>query len=388
MTALLDKIFHRPAKRVLILYVNPNSGHHSAALAIQDAFAREHPQVETTVLDFMKFVNPVLAQLMGRAYWSVIRRSPGTWQYLYDNRKVMQATERMRNLTTRLNLNRIRKVITDVKPHVVICTQAIPCGGLAYYKRKKNMPFPLVAVSTDFMAHSYWFHEEVNRYVVPSKREQVRLVSEGINAETIRDFGIPIHPKFSEQRDTMMIKEKHGLDPNMFTFLIMGGSQGLGRIDIVVEQLLKIQADFQLLIVAGTNKSLLKDLNGYQKRGKYERLIKVYSHVDYIEDLMAMANLLITKPGGLTCSEAMTQNCPMILVHPLPGQERQNAEYLVSENVAIGIDSVDELIKLLRSILKDQKILKEIILQQQRLSRPYAAKSIVDMVMQGDLCNT
>jgi processive 1,2-diacylglycerol beta-glucosyltransferase len=374
--------------RVLIFYINPNSGHHSAALALQEQFLLKYPHVETSVLDFMKYIHPVFAQLLMKTYKGLIKRSPGTWEYLYNNPKVLQTTATIRNLMTRLNLIRIRKVITDFKPHAVVCTQAIPCGALAYYKRKKNMSFPLIGVGTDFATHSYWFHEEVNRYVVPSEKEAIRLESNGLEAHRIRDFGIPIRPKFLQSHDKVLLKEKYGLHEEIFTILIMGGSQGLGRIDKIVKRISRIHAAFQLLIVAGTNKSLLKDLNGYQKKGKYQRYIRVFSHVDYVDELMEIADLIVTKPGGLTCSEAIVKRCPMILVNPLPGQEKQNAEYLSAEKVAISIDEQDELIKILSHILHKPSILQEMLLQQQRILRMDAADRIVDMVMQGDLCNT
>ena len=375
-------------RRVLIFYVNPNSGHHSAALAIEEAFHQLYPNVEVAVLDFMKYGNPVVAQLMMKSYKSLIKRSPGTWQYLYDNPKVLQNTERFRNMTTRFNLNRIRKVITDMKPHAVICTQAIPCCALAYYKRKKNMSFPLIGVSTDFATHSYWFHDEVNRYVVPSEREKVRIVSRGISEKLVRDFGIPIHPKFLIKHEADLLIEKFGIDEKMFTILIMGGSQGLGRLDEVVKRISRIPAAFQLLIVAGTNKSLLKDLNGYQKKGKYQRYIRVFSHVDYIDELMEISDLVVTKPGGLTSSEAMAKNCPMILINPLPGQEKQNAEYLVSEKVAVLVEEQEELIQLITSIVNDEAQVNEFKLQQQRIRKENAVFDIVNMVMQGDLCSS
>ena len=367
-------------QKVLIFYINPNSGHHSAALAIEKAIQQKDSLTEVVVLDFMKFINPLIAQVLLRTYRSLIKRAPCTWQYLYDNPRVLEKTAKLRHLLTKINLNRIRRVIAKHKPKAIICTQAIPCGALLLQK-VRHVSIPLIGVSTDYTTHSYWFHEEVTHYVVPSEREKSRLLSRGIEVGKIKTYGIPIDPKFQVEHDKNNLLERFGLNRGVFTVLIMGGSQGLGGIDRLVERIGRVPANLQVLIVAGTNKKVFKTVNGQRKNGKFSQAIRIFSHVDYIDELMEISDLIITKPGGLTTSEAITKKCPMILINPILGQESQNAEYLVAQKTALMVEDEEQLAKAVKSTIHNPGQLDEIIYQHERVKRPFAANDVASMVL-------
>jgi len=366
---------------IIIFYINPHSGHHSAALALEKSFKEYYPDVRVEVLDFMKFINPVFAKLMMRLYKSIIRRTPKTWEYLYDNPKVLRKTKKLRESITQGNLNRIRKCIAEFKPKAIICTQAIPCAGMAFYKDKQHLAIPLFGVSTDFSTHAYWIHDQMNGYVVPSDREKYRLLSRGIPLKKIRAFGIPIDPKFSMTKNVRVLEHELDLKPGVFKVLLMGGSQGLGKIKTFVKKVLSVNASFQLLIVAGTNMRLLEDLQRLSMKNKYQGRLKIYGHVENIDELLEVSDVIMTKPGGLTVSEAMAKDCPMVLINPLPGQEGLNTEYLLGENAALKAEGVEEAVELFRQILDRPEQLKEISVQYRRLKAPMAAKKIVSWVM-------
>jgi len=368
-------------KRIIVFYIQPKTGHHAAAKAIEKAFNQLYPSTEVLVLDFMEYVNPVIAELLHKTYFNVIKRSPETWRYLYDNPAVFKKTKKFRDLIIRLNLTRIRKLITSYKPNAIICTQAIPCSSLSYYKKTKKLSIPIIGVVTDFTTHSYWLHDEVDFYIVPSEREKWRLMSKGIGENRIKVFGIPTDPKFKIKHDKALLEQKHDLAPHLPKILLMGGSQGLGAIKNIINRLSDINVPLQLLVVTGINKSLAKKLINGKEKGKYPASMKVFSHIDYIDELLEASDIVITKPGGLTISEAFIKQKPMILINPIPGQESQNCEYLLGEKAAVKADTEEELINILEELLKNPAELKEISFQAQRLKKPDASEDIANFVM-------
>ncbi len=367
-------------KKVIIFYIQPASGHFIAAKSINNAFKLNHPDIEIYMLDFMNYINPLIANLLLKTYSNVIKRSPETWDFLYDNPNVLKKTQKLRNLIIRLNLTRLKKILNEINPEAIICTQAIPCSALAFYKQKQNANFKIISAVTDFTTHSYWVYDEVDHYMVPSEREKWRLLSKGVSSKKIHVTGIPIDPKYKEKKDIKILKEKYDLDPNKITVLIMGGSQGLGKIKTIVNQVCKIEIDFQLLILAGTNKSLLKKMTDKKNIGKNNKNIKVFSHIDYVDELMEISDILITKPGGLTTSEALAKELPMILTNPIPGQEKQNSEYLVGEKVALTANNIEELIKTISELLQNPEALRELSFQTQRLKKPDSAERIAELL--------
>jgi processive 1,2-diacylglycerol beta-glucosyltransferase len=363
-------------KRVLIFYIQPKSGHFSAAKAIETAFKRNHPDVYVKTLDFMRYVNPVIAQLLLKTYINVIKRSPDTWDYLYDNPKVFEKTKKLRNLIIKINLTRIRKIITKIKPNIILCTQAIPCNALAYYKEQKPINFKLISVITDFSTHSYWLNDKVNYYIIPSEREKWRLMSKNIDKEKIKVLGIPLDAKFNKTLSKEKLKHKFKLDLNLPTILIMGGTQGLGKIKQIVNKITKIHIPFQLLIVAGTNKRLLKKITNKLNKGEYLKNIKIFSHINYVDELMEISDLIITKPGGITSAEALAKNTPMLIINPIPGQESKNCDYLTGEKAAVTANNEDELIEILTELLQNPEQLNELSFQTQRIKKPTSSEDI------------
>ncbi|MBI4355213.1 MAG: glycosyltransferase [Candidatus Omnitrophica bacterium] len=369
-----------PPLRVLLLYISDRSGHHQASLAIEQALRAADPSVEVTTLDALAYTNPLLGLIINRAYLGVIRRTPEVWEYLYDNPTVLRRVRRLRKLIHQYNSGKLEALLGELRPQVVACTQAFPCGLVADYKQTNEQTVPLVGILTDYAPHSYWLLDRVDGYVVPSAEAAQRLQASGVDAGRIQTLGIPIDPRFALAGDRDRIRQELRLTDRWPTILIMGGSSGLGPIKELVTALDGIDHPLQLVVIAGGNKRLGTWLRRFQARAR--QALWVGGRVEEVWRYMELADLLITKPGGLTTAEALAKGLPMIIVNPIPGQESSNTQFLLDHRVAVKAVGWDDATRMVREFIRDPGLLESMRYQALEVGRPDAAAAIAHWLLQ------
>ena len=369
-------------KRVLILYISKYSGHYRAAKALESAFDSMNAGVEVTKINALDYTNPILGKVLNRTYLEIIKKKPELWGNIYDNPEVMKKTKKAMDALHRFNLSKMGKLIKKYSPDAVYCTQAFPCGMVADYKRTCTQDITLVGVLTDHAPHSYWLHEEVDHYVVPSLETASRLEAKGVGNNKIRVLGIPVDPLFKEKQDKNKVRLSLGLEPGRPTILIMGGSQGLGAIEeAVVSMMSDTIRNFQLIVVTGSNKKLFRKLEKIVHKSSF-RGIKVLSYVNNVDVLMDASDVIVTKAGGMTTSEALVKGLPMVIVAPIPGQERMNTDHIVSKGAAIEVQNMTFLHEKLNELFGDPEKLKKMTGKAALISRPESALDAASLVLE------
>ncbi len=367
-------------KRVLILYISVNSGHHIAAKSIENALRREDPEIEILNVNALNYISPILEKFVIKTYMGVVKNTPELWEYLYDNSQVKEKLSKFKDFAYRLNSSRLLQLTSEFKPDVVICTQAYPCGVLSAYREENHLSFPLVAVITDYVVHSYWILNQVDLFVVPTKTTQNRLLEEGIPAEKVKVLGIPVDPMFNQSQDKDFLKETYGIPKDHSVILIMGGGQGLLPIREIVRALQEVRKPIHVIAVAGRNRSLQNKLETLREKCRIP--LSVYGYVNDINSLMEISDLLISKPGGLTSSEALVKKLPMIIFKPLPGQESKNTEFLVENKIALKVNHADEIPQVVEELLGNPDRLHEIRRHIDMLRKPQAAADIAKTLLE------
>lgn len=370
-------------KRIILMYISDVSGHHSATLAIEKAIKTLEPDTEVLNLNAFNYTNPVSEKIVNRIYMGLIKRAPKIWDYLYDNPSIVRKVESIKKNIHKLNSPKFKNLFDKFKPDAVACSQAFPCGMVADYKSTYNAQVPLVAVLTDFVPHSYWLYEKVNFYISPSEDVSDKLVKKGIDAGKVKSFGIPFDPAFNKPQERNKLLAKFGLEKSAPVILIMGGGQGLGPIKTIVKSLEKVKEDIQEIIVTGTNKKLYKSLKRRVK--KYKKKIIVLSYVNNIDELMDVANIIISKPGGVTTAEVLAKKIPMVIVKPLPGQEANNTNYLTEKGAAIKVEDPQKINLVIDELLVDCKKLSSLSSSAEAISKPNASFDIARLLL--DLAN-
>lgn len=362
--------------RILICYLVRNSGHHAAARAIEAEIRRLNPLAETRCLDLLETTHPYWSAIVQYAYMSTIRRSPELWEALYDNFWFDLLTRRyIRPLVQRGNSLKLRILMDAFQPDAIICTQAHPFAVLSAYARRKSQPIPIWGVVTDFVPHRFWQVPPSShiQYVVATETAQQRLMILGTPRDRIHVLGIPI------QADVLAARGRTVSRENGRRVLVMGGSRGLGARFATIRQLDRAGADFTIDVVTGTNRRLRKQL--LAARHRFRHPIRIRGFVQDAMAIMRRASLLIGKPGGMTSAEAMTCGTPMLILRPLPGQERGNTETLVRQGAAIHLDRDRDLPALVDSLLSNPSLLDMMSARARALGRPHAARDIAVSIL-------
>lgn len=367
------------SKRVLLLYISQVSGHRQGAIAIQKSLKTLSPDCVVKSLNGFSYTYPLMEKIINTAYLGVIKRAPQIWEYLYDNPKIIKASEKIKKSIHKSSHKKLKPLFDEFKPDVVICTQAFPCGMVADYKVDKNLPIKVIGVLTDFAPHLYWLHKGVDYYIVPSEDAKKRYMNEGVKETQIKVFGIPIGMKFVEPLDRMAIVRKLRLDLDVPIVLVMGGGQGLGPMKDAVQSLIKLKRSLQIIVIAGTNRRLVQWLKKIQSQSTLK--IIIYEYVHNVDELMEVSTVMISKPGGMTTSECLAKGLPMVIVNPIPGQEERNSQFLIKSGIAIRVDDKKQIGQVIDTLLNDPAKLQSMRQAALKFGRPMAAENIARLAL-------
>ena len=366
-------------QRVLFLSLSFGTGHNHAAEAIKKALTTVNLEVESFIVDSLSYTNPITEKIYRNTYHKMIKTTPELWGRIYNSERLVERTNKIRNLMNRINSRGLRSLLKEFNPEVIVCTQWLPCGVVCSLKARGWLDnIPIVNVITDFGVHSFHIYKEVSAYVVASESVREKLVKKGTEPDKIHPFGIPIDPVFGEKLNRGKMEEKLGLKGDMLTVLISGGGLGLGPITGVIRHLNKFKNLLQVIVVTGKNKTLKRRLERLSPRLDFP--LKVYGYVDNIYELMEVADLVISKPGGLSTSEAFAKNLPIIIVNPIPGQETENSDFITNGGAGIKVDRVEEINENVEELLNNPAKLEKMKMEVAKLAKPKAALDTAKML--------
>jgi processive 1,2-diacylglycerol beta-glucosyltransferase len=284
----------------------------------------------------------------------------------------------LRRLIQRLNLGRFEKVLAEPWD-LVINTHFLPADIIAGRREHGQTALRQVTVVTDFDAHAFWANQPTDRYFTASEEAALSLVHWGVPREDIEITGIPIHPVFAQERSSADCRQKHGLAADRPVILLLAGGFGVGPIEAMFKSILTIEQPLQLVAVAGNNETLKNKLDRIRPPSRHAA--KVFGFTTEIDELMAAADIVVTKPGGLTSSEILARGSVIAIVNPIPGQEFRNSDYLLENGAAIKINSLAALAHKLASLLADADRLTLLRAAARALARPRAAYTIAERVL-------
>jgi len=366
-------------QRILLMYITKVSGHRQATVAIQQNLKQLNKNVIAPTVNGFGYTYPILEKVVNQAYMSVIKTTPKVWDYIYDNPKIVKNSQSIKKFLHKTSHDKLDKLFLRHQPDTVVCTQAFPCGMVADYKKERKLKTKIVGVLTDFAPHSFWINEGVDYYIVPSLEAKERFIKKGVFADSIKVYGIPIRAKFAAQLDKKPIAKDLGLNSNIPTILVMGGGQGLGPIKSIVKSLVKVNMDFQIVVLAGVNKKIISNLKRNIK--KTNKKILIFEFATNVDELMELATLIITKPGGITTAECLAKGLPMVIVDPIPGQEMRNTDFLIKKGVGIRIDDTNDVGEEVELLLKSPERLMTMSKAAYENARPHSTLDIAKLIL-------
>lgn len=383
-------ILETSGKKILILSVSAGAGHARAAEAIR-AHAALHDAGSTVIhLDVMDYATAGFRKIYTDFYIKLVNKAPTLWGYLYNftnEAKRDSSIEQLRRCLERWNAKALLREIDKFQADAIICTHFLPAEMLSRLIARQELACPVWVQVTDFDLHRMWVQEGMTGYFAANEEVAFRMRAQGIAAERIHVTGIPIMPAFAKPLDRQICARELGLDPNQLTFMVMGGGAGLGNMEVLAQHLLSMQVDdendiaaFQLIVLTGKNTQALHALQRLAK--SYPQRLFPCGFTTQVERLMVCADVIITKPGGLTTSECLALGLPMIVNAPIPGQEERNADYVMEQGAALkAVDSLALEFRL-RELIAHPEKLQAMRIQAQSLGRPYAAQAVFACVIE------
>jgi processive 1,2-diacylglycerol beta-glucosyltransferase len=367
--------------RVLVLSASVGAGHMRAAEAVEQALRQAHPDITVRNLDVLEMTNALFRRIYGKLYLDLVNRAPHMLGYFYDlmdqpSRSGKNRGDRLRFAAEKLNVGPFVKFLHKEPCDLVINTHFLPAEIIASLRKKGNIAVPQVTVTTDFDTHRLWVNPPCERYFTATDEGSLYLQHWGVPARDIVTTGIPIHPVFSTPKDRAACRAKHGLADDRPVILQLAGGFGVGPIEKLFAALLQVQRPLQLVTITGRNEALKEELARIVPPERHR--VKVLGFTKEIDELMAAADLVVTKPGGLTTSEVLARGAIMVIVNPIPGQESRNSDYLLENGASIKVNNAATLASKVEVLLGNPERLAQLRANVRAIARPRAAFDVVE----------
>ncbi|HEV2425974.1 MAG TPA: glycosyltransferase [Terriglobia bacterium] len=364
-------------KRVAILTLGVGAGHVRASSVIESALRDGGDDLEILVVDALDLARAWFQWVYVRSYWMMLRYAPAAWKALFERRNNNGHRATAPRWVFRLGCAKVLERFRAFRPELVIANEigAVEIAALA--KREGWFNAPLLAVQTDFHAEPPWVQQEVDFYCVGSGEAREQLVNWGASSHRILVSGIPIDPGFMQRTERPDVLKALGLVARKPVVLVMGGGMGPAPLDAIVRSLEQCDLPLQVIAIAGHNRTMRRRLQ--KLRGHVTLDLHIFGWTPRVPEFMAAADLLVTKPGGLTMAEALAAGVPMLLTEPIPGPEERHVKYLVDRGAAVFAHALSDIPKLVSGLLTSPARRARMVQRQRELARPGAAHAIAQV---------
>lgn len=369
--------------RILILHSSLGSGHISAAKALDKAFSH-HPDVEVRIEDALALASPIMGKTLSQVYKQLSERAPQLYRMIYEGSDTEDLEETLDGnlLLAKIERPFYRKLLAlvdEVNPDAIICVQQIPSRILQLLEQEGSLSQPQYVVITDVIAHSTWINYGVSGYFLPTDLTADILIQRGVDPALLHVTGIPINPEIAEEKSAADMRRKHDLPLDVPIVSLFGGGLHPKRVRQTVEKLIESSRIGMLVTVAGRNEQLTDAIADLQPGN--EAKLRVLGLIDYVDDLVAASDLVITKSGGLIMSEVLGRGTPMIITDPFPGQEEWNADVVASSGAGIQLRLPEMIPLTVDHLLSQPEQLAFMRRQAHKVGQPRAAFHIAERVL-------
>jgi processive 1,2-diacylglycerol beta-glucosyltransferase len=368
--------------RILVATVTAGGGHVQAAAALEEAWKAACPDDEVKRVDLMDLVPKLQRKVYADGYVKLVEHAPELYELFFKKTDNPKRLRQLATLRRRFAEHTNRKFVAFFRqfdPQAVLCTHFLPLEVLGSLKGRRGVTqFPFTAsVITDFEAHALWMEPVVDLYCVAADETKARLVARSVQSERVAVTGIPIAARFSETPNVAGLRRQFGLRDDLPTILVLGGGFGMGPVAEILAALDRVEREFQIVVVAGRNVELRRQVAGEDHRHPTH----VLGFVTNMHEWMAVADLILTKPGGLTSSEALALGKPLFIVNPIPGQESANSDFLLERGAAVKANRIEDVPFRVEQLVGSVRH-KQMSAAAKLIGRPDAARVICAMVAQ------
>ena len=369
--------------KVLVLYASYGGGHLSAARSINEFIEYNYPNIQTELIDCVKYINKALEAVTTKAYSEMAKKVPNAWGHIYKGAD-SGPISKISTASNKVMAIKLKKLLEEKNPDLVICTHPFASQMCSYLKRKGKTNVKIATILTDFAIHNQWVvgHEYTDYFFVSHLGMKEDLITEGVDSNKIYTTGIPLSNKFLLEYDKSQILKNFGLIPGKKTVLFFGGGElGLGKTYTfdLFKSFVK-NDNIQIVALPGKNQKMKTHFENYVEEMGKENSVKVLDYTDKVAQLMSISDLVVTKPGGLTTTESLASGLPIVVINPIPGQEEENAEFLEKSQVAIWIKKDDNVEEILNDLFSDPDKMQKMKINARLMAKKNSTRDICEIL--------
>lgn len=360
-------------KKILIFSASIGNGHNQAARAIQESLA--DVGYTSMVIDTLEYISPTFHKILLEGYMNLLRISPRMWGKIYHNTEKSRFFD-LNVFVNKLLANKLKKLINNVEPDAFIATHPFASCMLSVLKGRNDWKEPIYTIITDYTIHPSWINHHINYYFIAHEQLYYLVDIYRQDYAKFKPLGIPITKNFREPLDSAELREKFQLEPEQKCIILSGGGLGLGPMEKVLEGLEEIESPLKTFVLTGLNDKLYRKV----AQGTYQHEVVPLRFVNNFHEYLHIANLIVTKSGGLTTAEVLSKQVPMIIYNPLPGQEERNSHFLLNNSCALHANVTEQLIYFIEDLIENPEKTDLMKSMAKRIAKPDASKRIAQFI--------
>lgn len=371
--------------KIIIFYASYGGGHLNAAKSINEYILENYKNVDIELIDCMKYINKTIEKVTTSAYNEMAKKAPWAWGKIYaDSQKGPLA--HLSSRSNKIMAIKLLKLLREKNADLIISTHPFGSQMCSYLKRKGKINSKIATIMTDFAPHDQWLvgSDFTDYFFVAHDKMKQYLINKNIPEEKIFSTGIPISTRFTKEYDKEKLLKEFNLQPGKQTILFFGGGEyGLGKSKTfnIFENLIQSNENMQIIAISGKNPEMKKEFENIIEKYNKSNCVKLLSYTNKVPELMSISDLVVTKPGGLTTSESLASHLPMIIINPIPGQEKENAEFLENHGIAVWIKNSNESKMIFELLLSNKEKLEDMKKNTSILAKPFSTAEICKILL-------
>lgn len=363
---------------VLILSCDTGEGHNSAGKAVKEYVEKQGDYA--VMVDMMLLKSKKTSKAVSGVYINVVKRFPHLFGFVYKLGGWISSSKRKSPVyfACALVAKSLRRYLDKNDFDVIVTPHLYPAETLTYLKKKGRLEQKVVAIGTDYTCIPFWEETNCDYYIIPHEDLVEEFAGKGVAAEKLLPWGIPVRLDFLEPVNKEAARRSCGLSQDSRIYLVMGGSMGFGRIQIFVLELARrLEQQEEIIVICGNNEKL-KNVLEMELQNKEN--VQILGFTDKVADYMAACDVIFTKPGGLSSTEAAVRHIPMVHTNPIPGCENRNQEFFQSRGMSVGRKGFFGQVKAGRRLLSREKLRQDMMEAQKRNVKPDSVIKIYQLL--------
>lgn len=366
--------------KILILSCSTGGGHNSAGKAVKEQL--EYEGHEAIMLDPFSLSGEQVPGLVGGTYINIASHLPRLFGFIYRLGGAISSS-RHKSPVYYANIpaaKHLKAYLDETAYDAIVMPHLFPAEMMTWMKRKHMTIPPTIAVATDYTCIPFWEETECDYYILPHETLLKEDVEKGISANKLYPYGIPVSMSFSKRSDKLRAKTKLHLPTDKPVYLVMSGSMGFGKMHLFVFELTrKLVNGEQLIIICGNNHKMQRILKYTYHKNKN---VHVTGFTEHVSDYMDASDVIFTKPGGLSSTEALVKNIPIVHTAAIPGCETKNRDFFVCNGLSLASEHVHTQVSQGITLVNNPEIRNAMLYTQKKYAKPNAAADIVKLLEQ------